>query len=72
PLDNICTGARCCKGTASTANNDCASEHKTLVALADGFPDPATGQCTMISSASNLKGIPIFLASRQGETVTRN
>ncbi len=72
PLDNIFTGARCCKGTASTANNDCASEHKTLVALADGFPDPATGQCTMISSASNLKGIPIFLASRQGETVTRN
>ena len=62
PLDNIFTGGRCCKGTASTANNDCASEHKTLAQLADGYPDPVTGQCTMVSSASNLTGIPVFIA----------
>jgi hypothetical protein len=63
PLDNIFTVGRCCKGTASTANNDCASEHKTMAALADGYPDPETGQCTMISSATNLKGIPVFIAA---------
>jgi hypothetical protein len=62
PIENIFTGARCCKGTASTANTDCASEHKTLANLADGYPDGG-GRCTMISSASNLKGIPVFLAS---------
>ena len=62
PIDNIFTVGRCCKGTASTANNDCASEHKTLAMMADGYPDPDTGQCTSISSASNLKGIPVFIA----------
>jgi hypothetical protein len=62
PIDNIFTVGRCCKGTASTANNDCASEHKTLAMMADGNPDPDTGLCTSISSASNLKGIPVFVA----------
>jgi hypothetical protein len=71
PLDNIFTVGRCCKGTASTANNDCASEHKTLVKMADGYPDAETGQCTMISSATNLKGIPVFIASSRGELSTR-
>jgi hypothetical protein len=61
PIENIFTVGRCCRGTASTANYDCASEHKTVAALADGYPDPGTGQCTMISSASNLKGIPVFI-----------
>ena len=61
PIENIFTVGRCCKGTASTANTDCASEHKTLAKLADGYPDPQTGACTMISSASNFKGIPVFV-----------
>jgi hypothetical protein len=67
PIDNIFTIGRCCKGTASTANNDCASEHKTLAMLADGYPDPETGQCTKISSASNLKGIPVFIVPARAE-----
>jgi hypothetical protein len=61
PIDNIYTIGRCCSGTASVANNDCASEHKTLVEFADGDPDPETGKCTAISSVSNLKGVPVFL-----------
>jgi hypothetical protein len=65
PIENIFTVGRCCKGTASVANTDCASEHKTLAAMADGYPDPETGKCTMISSASNIKGIPVFIASTQ-------
>jgi hypothetical protein len=65
PIDNIFTVGRCCKGTASTANNDCASEHKTLAMMADGNPDPDTGLCTSISSASNLKGIPVFVVGSE-------
>ena len=71
PIDNIFTVGRCCKGTASTANTDCASEHKTLAAMADGYPDPETGQCTMISSATNLTGVPVFIAAATGETSSR-
>ncbi|HWW84351.1 MAG TPA: hypothetical protein VNZ26_12150 [Vicinamibacterales bacterium] len=71
PIDNIFTIGRCCKGTASTANNDCASEHKTLAMLADGYPDPETGQCTKISSASNLKGIPVFIVPGRPELTSR-
>jgi hypothetical protein len=61
PIENIFTVGRCCKGTASTANTNCASEHKTLALMADGYPDPETGKCTMISAASNFKGIPVFV-----------
>ncbi len=61
PIDNIATRYRCCKSAATAGNNDCAAEHKTLVALADGFPDPVTGQCSMISSAQNVEGIPAFV-----------
>jgi hypothetical protein len=69
PIDNIFTIGRCCKGTASTANTNCAAEHKTLALFADGYPDPETGACTMISSASNFKGIPVFVA--RDPTVSR-
>ena len=61
PIDNIATRYRCCKSAATAGNNNCAAEHKTLVALADGFPDSDTGQCTMISSAQNVEGIPVFV-----------
>jgi hypothetical protein len=72
PIENIFTVGRCCKGTASTANTDCASEHKTLALMADGYPDPATGQCTMISSATNISGIPVFIApARSGLSSTK-
>ena len=65
PIDNIFTIGRCCKGTATTANTNCASEHKTLALMADGHPDPETGKCTTISSASNFKGIPVFIAKEK-------
>jgi hypothetical protein len=61
PLTNISTSGYCCKATASTANIDCASEYKTLALMADGDPDPETGQCTTISAAQKLVGIPSFL-----------
>ena len=61
PIENITTEGRCCKSMAAVANHDCASEHKTFVAMADGYPDPSTGQCTMISSAQRVEGIPAFI-----------
>ena len=61
PLMNIYTVGYCCKGTASTANRDCASEYKAFVLMADGDPDPQTGQCTTISAAHRLVGIPAFV-----------
>jgi len=63
PIENIFTVGRCCKGTASTANTNCASDHKTLVMMADGDPDAETGKCTTISSAMNFTAIPVFIAA---------
>jgi hypothetical protein len=61
PIENITTEGRCCKSMASVANHDCASEHKTFVAMADGHPDPVTGMCTMLSAAQRVEGIPAFV-----------
>jgi hypothetical protein len=71
PIENIFTVGRCCGGTASVANNDCASEHKTLVEFADAYPDPETGKCTAISSMTNIKGIPVFLVPPKSELTSR-
>ncbi len=69
PLDNIYLseygGGR---GTASTANHDCAAEYNVMAKFADGHPDPVTGQCTAISAAQNITGIPAFLVPAPGET----
>ena len=61
PLMNIYTVGYCCRGTASTANRDCASEYKAFAMMADGDPDPQTGQCTTISAAHRIVGIPAFV-----------
>ena len=62
PIENITTEGRCCKSMASVANHDCASEHKTFVAMADGYPDPQNGgMCTMLSAAQRVEGIPAFV-----------
>ena len=66
PLMNISTVAYCCRATASTANMDCASEYKTFTLMADGDPDPQTGQCTTISAAHRLTGIPAFVIHDDG------
>ena len=65
PLMSISPIGYCCRGTASTANMDCASEYKTFAMMADGDPDPQTGQCTTISAAHRLTGIPAFVIHDQ-------
>ena len=70
PIDNLYLsqygGGR---GTASTANNDCAAEWNTIAKFADGYPDPVTGECTAISAAQNITGIPAFIVPPHGETL---
>jgi hypothetical protein len=71
PIDNIYlseyAGGR---GTASIANNDCAAEYNILAKFADGHPDPVTGECTAISAAHNITGIPAFVVPAPGETLS--
>ena len=49
------------KGVATNGNRDCASEYKSMAVYADGFPDPKTGQCTMISMSNDVVAIPAFV-----------
>jgi hypothetical protein len=58
------------KGAATETGLDCASQYNTLVALADGFPDPKTGQCTMISTAFQFEAIPAFLINARPVTAS--
>jgi hypothetical protein len=48
-------------GVANTAGVECASIRKTLRILADGDRDPATGQCTSVSTGLNFKAKPAFV-----------
>jgi hypothetical protein len=57
-------------GTAGTANHDCAAEYNMLAKFADGYPDPATGECTAISAAQNVIGIPAFIVPPKGQTLS--
>ena len=72
PIDNIHLaqygGGR---GTASTANNDCAAEYNSMAKYADGYPDPVTGECTAISAAQNIVGIPAFLVEAPASAEAR-
>lgn len=48
-------------GVANTAGVECASIRKTLRVLADGDPDPATGQCTSVSTGLDFRAKPAFV-----------
>jgi hypothetical protein len=51
--------------TARENNNfgryTCTGMYHAVLAGADGYPDPRTGKCTMISDAWHIKAIPAFL-----------
>lgn len=59
--DVIISGMLGGAGTALVAGHDCASEMKTLQALADGMKNPKTGKCEGISSAQQINAIPAFV-----------
>lgn len=62
PIDNAMGTKRVGgPGVASTAGLECASVRKTLRLLADGDRDPATGQCTSVSTALSFAALPAFV-----------
>lgn len=55
------------KGEGSIAGRACGVEHNTYLALADGYPDPVTGECTMLSTAYVIEGVPAFLVHPESD-----
>jgi hypothetical protein len=51
----------------STAISDCPAIYAAAHRLADGYPDPATGQCTALSSAFNFKAVSAFIVHPKKE-----
>lgn len=62
PLLNILSLARAGgMGSVATAGINCAGIYSALRQMADGARDPKTGQCSKISYAYELTGIPAFV-----------
>jgi hypothetical protein len=43
-----------------------AGMYRALQRYADGYPDPATGQCTAISATYNIKAVPVIIVHPPG------
>jgi len=48
-------------GHCAISNVDAGSEFNAVKALADGMPDPKTGECTMTSMAYHVEAVPAYL-----------
>lgn len=59
-------------GAARTLNFTCQGVYQALNKLADGHPDPATGQCTSISTQFAVEAIPAFVIDDKGATTPIN
>jgi hypothetical protein len=55
-------------GSALVAGIDCASNLRTLQAMADGIRDPRTGKCSGVSSAMRIRAVPAFVNDVPGAT----
>jgi hypothetical protein len=54
----------------STGIADCPAIYVAAHQLADGYPDPKTGECTALSSAYNFKAVAAFVIHPETETRT--
>jgi hypothetical protein len=54
----------------STGISDCPAIYAAAHQLADGYPDPKTGECTALSSAYNFKAVAAFVIHPETETRT--
>ncbi len=54
---------------SSTAINNCPSTYVAAHEIADGYPDPKTGNCTALSSAFNFNAVSAFVVHPQ-QTMT--
>ncbi|MFL2771930.1 MAG: hypothetical protein ACJZ9F_13090 [Rhodospirillaceae bacterium] len=56
---------------AVTGQFSCPAMYKAAYELADGYPDPETGQCTALSTSYSIEAIPAFIIRPQDkETIT--
>ena len=46
----------------------CPGVYYALKKMADGYPDPKTGECTAMSVAFNIEALPAFLIHQPGDT----
>jgi hypothetical protein len=49
----------------------CPGVYYALKRMADGYPDPKTGECTAISTAFNIEAIPAFVLHQPGAAKTK-
>ena len=61
PIANAAARHRGGRGVATAANINCAAIYNTYKLLADGDPDPKTGQCTTISIAMDVAASSTYL-----------
>jgi hypothetical protein len=55
----------------ATGDWSCPALYTAAKQLADGYPDPKSGECTAISSAFRLDALPAFVIHEPAATVTR-
>ena len=59
-------------GYAFTARHTCNGVYYAMKQMADGHRDPATGQCTSISTQYRLKAIPAFVVKADTQSVNQD
>lgn len=55
----------------ATGDWSCPALYQAARELADGYPDPRTGECTAISSAFRMDALPAFVVHESAETPVR-
>ena len=53
-----------------TGQWSCPAIYVAAKELADGYPDPATGKCTAISTAMNVEAVPAFVIHPEAKTAS--
>jgi hypothetical protein len=51
----------------TVSSGNCPATYYAIKRLADGYPDPKTGECTFISTAFAIDAVPAFLVHPPGE-----
>lgn len=68
-LDNFWSYFRKGGYLAVTGQFSCPAIYKAAHELADGYPDPETGECTALSSSYSIEAIPAFIVKPEEDDV---
>ena len=72
PEEILSTGRYNASGHARGVGGMCPMQYKAMMALADGYPDPKTGQCTQISTAYDVEAVPAFIVRQNKNKVAES